>query len=102
MAKSRAKSKGLTFNLDSAYVVDLWRIQNGSCAVTKQPFALEKFGEKGQVHPFAPSIDRINPRLGYTKGNIRLIIYHLNIALSDFGQEQFELLLKLYQNGRPV
>lgn len=41
--------------------------------------------KKGQVNPNAPSVDRIVPSLGYVQGNVRLITYHVNVALAEFG-----------------
>lgn len=96
MAKSRAKLKNLPFNLTSDYIIALWEHNSGKCEVTKQTFDLYQYGNKGQVSPRAPSIDRIVPELGYTIGNVRLITYHLNISLSDFGILEFERLIKEY------
>lgn len=44
----------------------------------------------------APSIDRIIPHIGYIKGNVRLITYHMNISLSDFGEKEFNVLIESY------
>lgn len=98
-AKNRAKEKNLPFDLDKQYLIDLWLENDGCCALTGQTLDLYPWGEKGQVSPQAPSIDRIIPKLGYTKGNVRIITYHLNVALSDFGFEEFERLAKLIING---
>ena len=96
MAKNRSKTKNLSFNLDIEYIMELWEENLGCCALTGQLFDLTSWGEKGQVNPQAPSIDRIVPKKGYTKGNVRLITYHMNISLSDFGIEEFETLIKSY------
>lgn len=97
MAKNRSKSKELEFNIDGDYLIKLWEENEGCCALTGQPFDLTNWGEHGQVNPNTPSVDRIIPKLGYVKGNVRLITYHMNIALSDFGVEQFEHLLRTYR-----
>lgn len=34
---------------------------------------------------------------GYTKSNVRLVTYHINVALSDFGLEEFEKLINNYR-----
>jgi len=99
MAKNRSNTKNLKFNIDKEYIIDLWEENLGCCALTGQPFDLTSWGEKGQVNPQTPSIDRIIPKKGYTKGNIRLITYHMNISLSDFGTEEFERLAKAYLGG---
>jgi len=97
MAKNRAKSKNLPYNITGPYLIKLWESSNGICALTGQPFDLSSWGAHGQVNPQAPSVDRIIPNLGYVKGNVRLVTYHMNIALSDFGIEEFEKLIKHYQ-----
>ena len=98
MAKNRTSSKSIDFNLDVDYLINLYEKANGCCAITKRPFDLTR-SSKGKVNPSAPSIDRIVPSLGYIKGNIRIILYHLNVALSEFGQEEFEKLIMDYQSG---
>lgn len=96
MAKNRAKMKNLEYDIDGDYLYSLWIEGNGCCALTGQSFDLTKWGGKGQVNPQAPSVDRIEPKLGYVKGNVRLITYHMNIALSDFGTDEFERLIRNY------
>ena len=98
MAKNRARNKKLAFNISPEYLIKLWEDQGGSCALTGQPLDLNQWGERGQVNPQAPSVDRIVPALGYVKGNVRLITYHMNIALSDFGIEEFENLIRHYRS----
>lgn len=100
MAKNRAKTKNLSFDIDGSYLINLWEEQAGCCALTGQSFDLTSWGTHGQVNPRTPSVDRIKPPLGYTRGNVRLITYHMNIALSDFGVEEFENLIKHYQEVR--
>ena len=95
MARNRANTKTLPFDLTKGYMIGLWEESDGCCCLTGIPFELER-SEKGKVNPYAPSIDRIVPEKGYTKGNVRLICYQLNVALSEFGVIQFEDLIKHY------
>jgi len=97
MAKNRAANKNLPFDIDGEYLIKLWHESEGCCALTGRVFDLNSWGTKGQVNPDAPSVDRIVPSLGYVRGNVRLITYHMNISLSDFGTEIFEQLLKSYR-----
>lgn len=101
-AKNRAKTKGLSYNLDKEHILELFRKYEGRCCLTNIKFEIGSYGTKGQVHPYAPSIDRIVPSLGYVKGNVRLIVYHLNVALSDFGTERFESLIYAYNSNKGV
>jgi hypothetical protein len=50
----------------------------------------------GKTNPFAPSIDRINPSIGYTKDNIRLVCASVNFALNEFGEDIFRKICKAY------
>lgn len=102
MAKNRSRTKKLAFDLDAEYLFSLWEDQEGRCALTGIPFDLEQWGTKGQVNPNTVSVDRIIPSLGYVKGNVRLITYHLNIALSEFGQEQFKKLAEAFLRSHEI
>lgn len=84
-AKNRSKSKNLEFDLDLPYLVSLWNASDGACVISGRKFDLSNYGKFGQVNPNAPSVDRIIPEKGYTKGNIRLVTYHVNVALSEYG-----------------
>ncbi len=39
--------------------------------------------------PWAPSLDRITPSLGYTDGNVQIVTVIANLAKSDFTTEHF-------------
>jgi len=65
-ARGRARAKGLPFDLTSDDLELPVR-----CPVLNIPIQ-----PGGQTTPNSPSIDRINPNLGYVKGNV-IIISHL-------------------------
>ena len=96
MAKNRSSNKGVPFNIDSVYMMELY---DGKCAISGIQLELGR-ADKGKVHPYAPSIDRIEPSLGYVKGNVRIVTYQMNVALSEFGLVQFEEMIKLYLQNR--
>lgn len=91
-AKNRAKSKNLPYDINTDYLEELWEEQGMQCPVSGRMFDLEAYGEKRQVNPDAPSVDRIIPSLGYVKGNIRLVTYLTNVCLNEYG---YEYLLQL-------
>lgn len=93
-AKNRSKSRNLEFNLTLSFLEELWERQQGNCVVTGRAFDLETPEKKGQPRPNAPSIDRIIPALGYTQGNVRLVTYHVNLALGEFGLSELRNLAK--------
>ena len=81
-AKSRAKEKGLPFNLELCdIIVPLF------CPVFKTRM---KVGI-GCVTAISPSLDRIIPEKGYTKGNIQVISHKANACKQNATSE--ELLL---------
>lgn len=99
-ARHRAKAKKLPFDIDKRYLEKLWDETKGRCALTGIPFDLTHSGEAGLPNKHAPSIDRIEPSLGYTKGNIRLVIFQMNMALGAYGVEAFEEMINAYMGSR--
>lgn len=59
----------------------------GRCMVTGIKFEFQASNNKSRRRPFAPSLDRIDPTLGYTVDNCRIICSALNYALGDWGME---------------
>jgi hypothetical protein len=73
-AKSRAKKKGLEFNIDKSDI-DVPII----CPILGIPIIKEyKKGTKGGPSPNSPSLDRVDNSLGYVKGNVRVISHKAN------------------------
>lgn len=60
------------------------------CPILKIPL---KKGQKGPI-PSSPSLDRIIPELGYTKGNIQVISQRANIMKNDANPEELLLFAK--------
>jgi hypothetical protein len=86
-AKSRAKKFGVPFDLDANFILD--RLKMGICEVTGIQFVLHD-GSDGskKVHPYSPSLDRIKAGAGYTKDNVRVVVYIYNIARSEYSDQQ--------------
>jgi hypothetical protein len=81
-ARTRAKKRGLEFDL-SAHADELQaRIDCGLCELTGMPFDLSP-GRKFN----SPSFDRINPKKGYIFSNVRVVLNLVNVALGDWGEE---------------
>lgn len=90
-AKTRARIGKLPFDLTPEYVRELMASQNYRCAVSKIPFHLSRSGVRQSATrlPFRPSIDRIEPALGYVQGNVRVLCFAVNMAISDWGDDVF-------------
>lgn len=67
---------------------ELWALLESSgraCQVTRVPFDLAPHANGRS--PFAPSLDRIDGRRGYTKGNVRLVVQIANLAMNVWDAE---------------
>jgi len=81
-ASDRAAAKGWAFDLDAHRSDIQKRIDAGFCELTGIAFDLN-----GSRSFNSPSIDRIDPSLGYTYDNIRIICFAMNSALGNWGEE---------------
>lgn len=70
-ARGRAKSKSIPFSIDIETLRLRW---TGKCEITGLPFVVAK----GHQGIYSPSIDRIDPALGYVDGNCRFILASIN------------------------
>jgi len=89
-----AKHRNMAFTIESADVVQLYVDQGGRCAVTGLEFSFERYLDAFVKHPFAPSIDRIQSKGGYTPGNVRLVCAAVNFGMGDWGQGLFMRLAR--------
>ena len=88
-AKRRATKKGVPYGVSKAEHARIARvITNGVCELSGLPFA----SLEGTANPWSPSIDRIKPELGYVDGNVRVVVWALNMAMAGWG---FDVLLRL-------
>ncbi len=76
--RTRARRKGLTFNLDPADIVI-----PAVCPVFGFSFRVGR-----ENRDFAASVDRIDSELGYVKGNVRVISYLANRMKSNASENQ--------------
>ncbi len=87
-AKSRARRTGLECEEDLAgWALATMEAQGHRCLLSGVPFSLEVLGHGAAPRPYAPSIDRIDARRGYTADNIRIICWAANLLLGTWGDE---------------
>jgi hypothetical protein len=72
-SRKRAEEKGLPFDLSHEYIMSL---DVSRCSVTG--VALRIACEDGKQNFLSPSLDRIEPRLGYIEGNVRVVANAIN------------------------
>ena len=87
-AKGRAKDIGKDFDLTTDQVFALMEKQEYRCVLSGFKFALNERKSSAR-RVFAPSIDRIDCKRGYTIDNVRLVIVAVNIGLADFGDDAY-------------
>lgn len=80
-ARSRARRRGQECTITEADVEAL--IASGICAITGLPFVLEWDGQSVK-NPWAPSLDRIDARLGYVQDNVWAVCWIVNHMRCDY------------------
>ena len=85
--QSRSRKLGLPCDIDKEWVEE--RLHSGVCEMTGLRFDSAKRSAQ------SPSIDRIDPRVGYTKQNCRMIVWALNRAMSNYGEDFLIAMVKL-------
>lgn len=86
-----AVKRGIPFDLTPGSIYALMKSTGFRCAVSGIPFAKRQVSD-GKRDPWAPSIDRIENRQGYTLENVRVVSLAANIAMGDWG---LDVLLRL-------
>ena len=92
-SKIRAKAKKLPHNITSDDIREVWPKDN-ICPVLKKPF--EMGFKSGKTKSMAPSLDKIIPSKGYTKGNIVVISDIVNRLKSDATLEDLKKIINFY------
>ena len=85
--KSKCKREEIPFDLDITDIVIPSHCPILGMAITPN------HGRQG-YYPDSPSLDRINPKGGYLKGNVRIISNRANMLKSNATAEEMRLILK--------
>lgn len=89
--KSAAKAKGIPWNLDLQYLKDIWQQQSGLCHYSE--IKMDGQGQKMAVWN-SPSLDKMDPSLGYVKGNVVWCIYAINSFKGELTEQEFSSVVK--------
>lgn len=96
--KDRARKKNIECNIDKDYLNELWIHQSGICALSGIPMTF--YFDSGRV-PTNISVDRIDPKQGYIKGNLQLVCMAVNQMKSDLTIEQLKYFCRsILQNNK--
>ena len=91
-SRARAKSKNMVFNLEEKDIIFPER-----CPVFGTIFEI---GVKKPSN-FSPSLDRINSKIGYVKGNIIIVSFRVNNLKCNATFEELEKILKYLEEVTP-
>jgi hypothetical protein len=83
-----------SYDLPLGFTALLFERQGGRCAVTGISFSLEEYPHALVKHPFAPSLDRMDSKVGYTASNVRLVCVAVNFGMNQWGEEVFMRLAR--------
>lgn len=88
---SKKRNRVIEANLEFEDLLDLMLSTNGRCQVSGIPFSDYKPPDS-RSSPYIPSIDRIDPKIGYVKGNCRIVCFCVNLAMNEWGDEVIEMI----------
>tara|TARA_S200000501_G_scaffold326762_1_gene325538 strand:+ start:5692 stop:6198 length:507 start_codon:yes stop_codon:yes gene_type:complete len=80
--------KGLAWAIDPEYLLDLFDAQKGRCGYSG--VLMTTFRDGTGSHDLNASIDRIDPEQGYTKDNIHLVCYRVNLMKHSLSEPMFD------------
>lgn len=81
----RARECDILCTLTLEEVLDLGQACGWCCAVTGLRFRMDR-ATNASMRPFMPSIDRIEPSLGYVRSNCRMVAVITNFAMNAWGE----------------
>jgi len=92
--QSRCRNNNIPCDIDTDYVLSLLKSQNNKCSRTGFTFIINDGGKERKRHPHQPSLDRIIPELGYTKGNVQLVCLMYNLCKNIWSDEEVKQFAK--------
>lgn len=96
--KYSSKKRGLEFNLTKKYVQDIFKKQNGKCALTALPIVFANTIDGLKNGESTASLDRINSSKGYIKGNVQWVHKDINAMKGNLEEKLFKKYCKLICN----
>ncbi len=92
LIKASAKKRNLTFDITKEYIYHIFISQQEKCILSGVDISL--------IKPRTASLDRIDSRLGYIKGNIQWVHKDVNVMKQDMSDEEFiEWCRKIAKNN---
>ena len=100
-ARSRSKSRSEVTDLTLEYLKEIWENQNGLCTYTNIKMEMPRSSQDEDIKksPTKLSLDRIDPSIGYIKGNVEFVCYCINVMKNDFTKQEMIDFIKLINNN---
>ncbi len=95
-AKARAKFRGIEFSIIRSDLV----VNNWICPCCGREMSVSE--NIGHQRPESPSIDRVNPRLGYVPGNVAIICWRCNDLKRNATVEELRTVLSWMEQHRSL
>lgn len=97
--RKSANTRHLVFELTPEDIKATYNLQNGECFYSGHKLDIPKnFCSKWLNNPKNVSIDRIDPKQGYTKGNIRLVSKNVNFSKYTMSHDEYIALCREVAN----
>lgn len=90
--KKRSEKLGLDFNLTKEWLIE--KLNKGVCEITNERFDFGLPNTPCYYNPYAPSVDKIDPKKGYTKENCRIVLIAVNFGMNEWGLETYLKIAK--------
>ena len=94
-SKIRARKKGIPHTINTNDIKKIWPKDN-RCPILKKEFVMGYKKDKS----YAPSLDRVEPKLGYVKGNIMIISDIANRMKQDTSLADLERFALYYLKNK--
>lgn len=97
-AKARAVRDRLDFDLSRDEIEKI--LEKGVCQVTGVKFDLKPSDKtKSHFNSYAPSVDKVNCKKGYTKDNVQIVLHAVNQAKGELSMKEYKEITKLIWEG---
>lgn len=94
LKRSYCRKNNLPFDLDKDYLESIW---TDNCPVFGKPFVRHRKNDN-----FCPAIDRMDPKKGYVKGNVRYISARANRIKYDASVEELKQVLAYVEGATTI
>jgi len=99
-ARKRANKRGVSFEIDRDYLIELYEGQSGKCYYSGLSLHVIKSGSSKVHDEYKMTLDCIDPKLGYIKGNVVWCSYCVNsFKLNMSKDEMIKVCISILQNN---